>query len=99
MSTYRVIPTGSYVRLTRTEQPSDYDNPWKNSRARDVDGTARAYEGSHALVLGNRHDNFDAVKATEGRGWLGHDIICYHETYGLCWLPSQSMEVVCEPNQ
>ena len=84
---WQLIPCGSLVRLTYTEQPAPHMDPWSI-----IQSGARAYEGGLALVLGNRIDQIN----TESDAWQGHDTLCWHQRYNLCWLPSKSLEIIGE---
>lgn len=86
--THRAIPIGSTVTIIKSEQPARPDDPWSTIAWPDP---PRTREGSLALVLGNRVDDV----LTRSAGWsCRHDTLCLHDVYGLCWLPSESMNVV-----
>lgn len=89
MKNYRVIPIGTTCELSDTEQPARPDNPWTTISL--IDDFARTRVGSLALVLGNRVCDIDPKEA---RSWQGHDTLCMHDQYGLCWLPSGSLREV-----
>ncbi len=85
MTTYSAIPIGSTVTIIRTEQPARPDDPWSTIAWPDP---PRTRVGSLALVLGNR------VDARSAEWSCRHDTLCIHDVYGLCWLPSESMNVI-----
>lgn len=91
---HQTILPGSMVKMLRNGgQPSPLDNPYSAITRFDTTGVTHVREDSTALVISQRLDDIEKSPRAEDL-WQGHDTLCMHDKYGLCWLPSESMEVI-----
>jgi hypothetical protein len=105
---WQTILPGSLIRMCRASQPAILADPYNTILGHRQYRPTRAEEGSTALVVGDRLHEIDKEgPAAKNQAWQGHDVLCIHVVYGLCWLalassclpPSSNMEVISDGHQ